>query len=1125
MRKLQLVSVVMAFLLCMMPVAFAQELSVSISGKDRVSGSARGRDTLVVEAQAKIPGEDIISREQLRLYYEENFGFFDNCSRMGNSTTYKCIFEDPSFEAFEPLSFAVELRNDEDVAVKRESKTLFVDALPPAIAEFNASPLQTTGSVSVRYKVEDYGLEFGKTKGCSGVKKVQLSLNNGVLVEDSGQASSCGKDRQFSVSLNESGSLCLGVFDFLNQKASKCFKVVVDKTPPSIEQPAIVSSKGVSVTHVRKGQELIATVSVRISDELGVNKKEVFANLAAISPKFTDFVPPDTVQGNVYVWKDVPLAESAQCKVGVKAKDALGNSAQQEFECSIKSDNVAPVVKGILPKRTRDNVPLYGKGTTIVVEFDEKDSTGGAGIGMNRRQAFLDLSSLGLPNYVPASSCVLEETWRCSWLLSPPDKTPEGTYEISLVSGTSDDLDNTVPADGLKSFSIVYDNTAPAQPRITNYRVIKGEEKLNVTGAVAGNFVQYTLQSANFTEGFANFSDIGGSANTRGTCGTPENASEDVQECMFEQKIELSGPYFANFNFIFVDDAGNEANVSSEREVFGLDNETRAKYWTPEVSCSPKLLNRATASLIPPYVSCRVHLKTSRKDIAPLIIKGPSDPLECRGDVNLVLNDVYMTNTFEGSRDPILVMKLEAKDYFVNSLNITCPVSIISKKTVGEKKRFISPNPQVLDAKVKMEFYNVPGADLHKEVDRLIQEAMNDGLANADWLGTLRQIMFYFELLCRIKTIITSLVTAYTVVVLAIGTTQEILLTTPFTAGAGAGMTPIKAALCGADTGVHTVYENIIWFLDMVCTFINCGGEVRGTGAPAEGAAGTGTAGTGGGGGGSGRATEGGTPTNPNPILNRETLGIETAPFNSREVQASTITAAITGAAAQSATPAAATGPRQQTTVEKGVSAISGGLPWCTAIQTFFGPFAPNVKDSLILSTLCLCLPGIVSNVEKLRQVNCYKAVCLNDEVKERGYPASFCLEMYQYNLCQYVVGQFFATLPFAAFANKVMNMITEIAANPVAAVTIVLSLACMPMCAIPGTNVAFGICAGFRVGSMVAEAIASIVGMARSKNFFKSSPGNYCKRMEEIKKEFDKKKEKQQEEAKKEEKPSEGKK
>lgn len=88
-----------------------------------------------------------------------------------------------------------------------------------------------------------------------------------------------------------------------------------------------------------------------------------------------------------------------------------------------------------------------------------------------------------------------------------------------------------------------------------------------------------------------------------------------------------------------------------------------------------------------------------------------------------------------------------------------------------------------------------------------------------------------------------------------------------------------------------------------------------------------------------------------------------------------------------------------------------------------------NVKDSIVLSVVTLCLPGILEKTQEYRQLKCEKAVCYYEAVKN-GLDPSFCERQYAYRTCTYIVGEAFAVPPLA-MVEYWRNMVAQALANP----------------------------------------------------------------------------------------------
>lgn len=92
-----------------------------------------------------------------------------------------------------------------------------------------------------------------------------------------------------------------------------------------------------------------------------------------------------------------------------------------------------------------------------------------------------------------------------------------------------------------------------------------------------------------------------------------------------------------------------------------------------------------------------------------------------------------------------------------------------------------------------------------------------------------------------------------------------------------------------------------------------------------------------------------------------------------------------------------------------------------------------NVKDSLILSAMTVCVPGMLEKVNEYRQIKCEEVVCTYEALKN-GLDPSFCARQAGYNTCKYVTGEVFS-MPWANFAESIREGIAQYLANPYSAV------------------------------------------------------------------------------------------
>ncbi|HLC66130.1 MAG TPA: hypothetical protein VJK52_00640, partial [Candidatus Nanoarchaeia archaeon] len=88
-------------------------------------------------------------------------------------------------------------------------------------------------------------------------------------------------------------------------------------------------------------------------------------------------------------------------------------------------------------------------------------------------------------------------------------------------------------------------------------------------------------------------------------------------------------------------------------------------------------------------------------------------------------------------------------------------------------------------------------------------------------------------------------------------------------------------------------------------------------------------------------------------------------------------------------------------------------------------------SQSLVLSLVSLCIPGIFFNLQKARQIECQYLSCLNDQVAQ-GTPVFVCSKLRNYGWCRYVMGEIFQIIPFAHFFQSFAGTVQQMLSNPI---------------------------------------------------------------------------------------------
>ena len=105
-----------------------------------------------------------------------------------------------------------------------------------------------------------------------------------------------------------------------------------------------------------------------------------------------------------------------------------------------------------------------------------------------------------------------------------------------------------------------------------------------------------------------------------------------------------------------------------------------------------------------------------------------------------------------------------------------------------------------------------------------------------------------------------------------------------------------------------------------------------------------------------------------------------------------------------------------------------------------FWPSSP--KESLVLSLATGCLPGIVHNLQKRRQIECYYVLCLKNAAVE-GVSLYTCDEQKAYLECMFIYGEIFQIIPFAGFFKGLAQQVSTIFSDPLGMIFAGLNFYC----------------------------------------------------------------------------------
>ena len=90
-----------------------------------------------------------------------------------------------------------------------------------------------------------------------------------------------------------------------------------------------------------------------------------------------------------------------------------------------------------------------------------------------------------------------------------------------------------------------------------------------------------------------------------------------------------------------------------------------------------------------------------------------------------------------------------------------------------------------------------------------------------------------------------------------------------------------------------------------------------------------------------------------------------------------------------------------------------------------------TIRESMILSMATMCVPGIIYNLHKYKQIQCSYVLCIKNAVAMGASPA-FCDKGRSYLICKFWIGEVFQVIPFVAFFNNLFDVIKTLLANPI---------------------------------------------------------------------------------------------
>lgn len=150
-----------------------------------------------------------------------------------------------------------------------------------------------------------------------------------------------------------------------------------------------------------------------------------------------------------------------------------------------------------------------------------------------------------------------------------------------------------------------------------------------------------------------------------------------------------------------------------------------------------------------------------------------------------------------------------------------------------------------------------------------------------------------------------------------------------------------------------------------------------------------------------------------------------------------------------------------------------------------------NPSDSIILSIATGCIPGILDNIQKWRQIQCNYGLCLVESSKNQ-IPIKVCDDQRAFLECKFIFGEIFQLIPFADFVKNMLSQLTHAISDPVRIIFGVTGFLCRFAAADSST---YGFCVVTKAVGTATQVIMQIYYAAQNfDNFFKPK-NDVCKK------------------------------
>ncbi|MCB9359499.1 hypothetical protein H6503_06215 [Candidatus Woesearchaeota archaeon] len=783
------------------------------------------------------------------------------------------------------------------------------------------------------------------------------------------------------------------------------------------------------------------------------------------------------------------------------AADDLGNGADSTSTYQLKYDNVAPKATTLItPYYYNGNYYIGKDPLKLTVNLDE------TGIGINNSEVYFDLSEIGrgtvkADNCTPGWTCYWDSIsanqnsiGSLNWLTTTQDINGTNyTYQLKakqstvrITSSSKDDLGNSGNSTNFNLSvdvyppDIIYRNITaiPSSSEYLNYTVV-GDLIFIQINVSDGSYVTMNVSTNDFIKKFSDEVNCLDNLDGIHTC-----------EYYFGP-IEEPGFYDGTINVEIKDLLNNSIKTSETIRVYQIENGT-TNYWKGNIElCSPNPLDRQLVDKMSSDIYCQVSLESGSAiiyDLAagPCVDKGASGKYvgntQTTGQAIQNGSAIQTLGSYSWMgipRDePSLFLNLVTTtfDPHVDTINCECTVGV--RSVVNDQ--IITKNYEEVNVSISIPLYNSPLGEVNETTYNKLEGIYEDWIEDDFWalIGKLNQFVTLSTEICNLYNTLNNVVTLLSNLSLILGGTAG---------GAKSSIVgqTVGGTIDGTSTKIATISgvygqtsKTLFESLDKYCAFISC--KLVLSPKWAEGiqdfisdylklvnsasfftGSGWSSMFSDGSSGSAGKQSDTPQEKTEIAIANAENNGGSSEPTHTTTKAIKDLVGSTTGNDPIDTTRDLhrITGnPKESSPSANSVAIPESGSPGSkdkkedkkepdTSFLDSIGDSFQNtgvsgIKESYILSTAFLCIPGIIYNLQKYRSIQCDYGYCLLTSA-ESGLPSFLCDDNKAYAECRYFYGPLMQFIPFAQFLSDVQRLIANLMADPWLIIDTIFSFTC----------------------------------------------------------------------------------